>query len=727
MVLMCTSLVRAVDWPCSTSAQFQTALTSCNLGDTITLDATQEFIPTGTNFILPKKTTGSGWIEIRSSQMASLPAAGVRISPSNSPNMPKIRPRYNNEPAIQTAKGANHYRLIGLEFKGHASNGQIDGLLELGQSDATQNDINDIAYNIVVDRCYFHANDPVQNMVRAIRLHSKSTDIINCWITDCHSQVHTESQAIHMHNGPGPYNIINNRLEAAGENIMSGGGGAVSIAGVLPSDILIEKNHFIVPVAWRGVYAMKNLLEFKHGRRITVRGNIFENSWSSGQTGVAIVLKVANYNSNNWAVTEDLLFEKNIVRNCGEGVLLQGRDYSNGQPAGALRRIDIKNNLFYNIDKTVWGGAGYFIYTSNGPDDIDVDHNTAFITDKSMQADGSAYPTTNMRYANNLTPHNTYGVFGSGQGTGNSTLNVYYPGINFMKNVLMGGNVNLYNQYTQGWSPTSLGFPGSWSGVLVNHSTPGTNFAGWKVVNGSSWDNTGTDGKDIGCNIDEVVAATAGCISGVWNSPPVTITLKNGVNGYSGSTSFMTKGSAPTSYFGPSQYQNVVNNWGGTNSSGIRSFYKFDVSSIPAGATITSANLRLPVTWSNNPSNPAMSIHRMAPVSGAFTVNYAAATRNSYNGTASTWTGGNNAAGDVANSNNDFVDTPDSTSNLPAGGATGNLNFNVASSIQAWVNGTPNNGWLILTSTATTTVYLGAPADLTGSVDYPELTVTYQP
>jgi len=45
--------------------------------------------------------------------------------------------------------------------------------------------------------------------------------------------------------------------------------------------------------------------------------------------------------------------------------------------------------------------------------------------------------------------------------------------------------------------------------------------------------------------------------------------------------------------------------------------------------------------------------------------------------------------------------------------------------VQAWVNGTTNNGWLILTSTATTTVYMGAPADINGSVDYPELTVTY--
>jgi hypothetical protein len=113
-------------------------------------------------------------------------------------------------------------------------------------------------------------------------------------------------------------------------------------------------------------------------------------------------------------------------------------------------------------------------------------------------------------------------------------------------------------------------------------------------------------------------------------------------------------------------------------------------------------------------------------VGGAFTVNYASATRNTYNGS-SGWTGGSNAAGDVANTNNDFQDTPDSTANLPAGGGVGDMIFNVAPSVQAWVNGTPNNGWLILTgSTTGATVYMGAPADLNGSVDYPELTITYE-
>src|SRR5215213_4865239 len=69
------------------AAAFIAALNNSQLGDTIILKAGTSY--TG-QFTLPNKTTGTGWITIQSSALASLPAAGVRVSPSNAVNMPKL-------------------------------------------------------------------------------------------------------------------------------------------------------------------------------------------------------------------------------------------------------------------------------------------------------------------------------------------------------------------------------------------------------------------------------------------------------------------------------------------------------------------------------------------------------------------------------------------------------------------------------------------------------------
>src|SRR5688500_610571 len=66
----------------------QQAITDANLGDTIVLEAGATF---NGNFTLPNKTTGSGWITIRTSAPDSdLPPAGTRITPAHSPVMAKL-------------------------------------------------------------------------------------------------------------------------------------------------------------------------------------------------------------------------------------------------------------------------------------------------------------------------------------------------------------------------------------------------------------------------------------------------------------------------------------------------------------------------------------------------------------------------------------------------------------------------------------------------------------
>src|SRR5690242_11599100 len=63
----------------------QTALNNAQLGETIVLEAGATY--TGP-IKLPNKTTGSGWIYVVSSNLASLPTAGHRVAPKDAVNMP---------------------------------------------------------------------------------------------------------------------------------------------------------------------------------------------------------------------------------------------------------------------------------------------------------------------------------------------------------------------------------------------------------------------------------------------------------------------------------------------------------------------------------------------------------------------------------------------------------------------------------------------------------------
>src|SRR5262245_43322115 len=90
---------------------FQGALNTAQPGDMITLAAGVTF--TG-NFTLPAKT-GTGWITVRTSAPDEhLPPPGVRITPAYVARLPKVVSP-NANPALATAAGAHHYRLIGIE------------------------------------------------------------------------------------------------------------------------------------------------------------------------------------------------------------------------------------------------------------------------------------------------------------------------------------------------------------------------------------------------------------------------------------------------------------------------------------------------------------------------------------------------------------------------------------------------------------------------------------
>ena len=225
------------------------------------------------NFILPAKNCGPGhWIIVRTNTADSnLPAPDVRANPSYASIMAKILSP-TVAPAIRTASGADHYWFMGVEIGAVSTQPQNFGIFAVGHDETS---LADLPHHIVVDRCYVHGNSS-GNFKRGFTANGKYLAAVNSYFENFHV-VGEDAQAICAWNSPGPIKIVNNFLEASGENVMFGGARA-AIPDIIPSDIEIRRNYFFKPLSWRKgdpsfagvVWTVKNVIEFKNADRKSV-------------------------------------------------------------------------------------------------------------------------------------------------------------------------------------------------------------------------------------------------------------------------------------------------------------------------------------------------------------------------------------------------------------------------------------------------------------------------
>jgi hypothetical protein len=530
-------------WTVSSGENLEKVLSSVSCGDVIQLQAGATF---SGNVVVPNKNCDdSHWIIIRTGAPdSSLPPEGARLTPcyAGVPSLPG-RPvlhcgstanvlakiEFNGKGGsgpISFSPGANHYRLIGLEVTRAVSPSAVYNLIEfLGPAD-----------HVVFDRVWIHGTAQAET-VRGIFLgSSRNVAVVDSFFTDFHCVAKTgkcgDTQAIigGLSNDPmGPYKIVNNFLEAAGENIMFGGGRAA----MTPQDIEVRRNHMFKPLTWMkgqsgfvsgadgNPFIVKNLFELKNAQRVLIDGNIMENSWGGfSQMGFAILLTPKNPGGLNCQVT-DVTIRYNFISHVGAGLQIANALTDDAVAPRDGQRYSIHDIVIDDIDKTKYNGPGQLaqISVSAGApvlQNVSLNHVTAFPPSMLFMIGDMVATTVQMKnfvFTNSIVNAGTNPVWSTGGGPANcafhdipvTTFSACFSSSTFSSNAIIGGP----SDYSESKWPANNFFPGS-AGAVKFANYNGGNGGDYHLQSASPYKRRGTDGKDLGADVDAIRTATMG-------------------------------------------------------------------------------------------------------------------------------------------------------------------------------------------------------------------------
>lgn len=526
------------------------AVEKASCGDTIELQAGATF----NSLVLPaKKCDDAHWIIIRtSSPDAKLPPEGTRLEPcyagvTSLPGRPPFHcPSSENVLAkiefqgrggigpVIMAPGANHYRLIGLEVTRDSSPAVIYHLI--GPKNAA-------ADHLVFDRMWIHGT-PQSETVRGVMLsHIRYAAVIDSYFSDFHCIARSgscvDSQAIAGGSGDdpmGPYKIVNNFLEAAAESIELGGSAATQT----PMDIEVRHNYFFKPMIWMkgqpgfvggpdgNPFIVKNHFELKNAVRVLFEGNILENSWGGfSQVGFSILLGPKNQaigTSNVCPICQvtDVTIRDSIISHVGGAFQIGNGISSNGGVAKDGGHYSIHDVVVDDIQSDFYTGRGIFAQISTVPGvtqavplhDVSIDHVTAFPPLMLFNIGGPLNdPRMNhLSITNSIFLAGDRGVTSTGGGVDRNcsggprsktmeiALESCFTSYTFQNNVIIGGG--------GGW-PKGNSTPGKLADVGFVNPKDG-NGGDYRLAANSKFRQKGSDGKDVGADLDAIERATAG-------------------------------------------------------------------------------------------------------------------------------------------------------------------------------------------------------------------------
>lgn len=474
----------------------QAALRSARFGDTIILQAGATFAGP---VVLPFKGPGSGteadYITIRTSDLSLISGEGERINPAlHARAMPKIvAPRENA--AVSTEPRAHHYKFVGVEFLPASNASYVYNVIDLGSSDYTS--YSQFPHHLIFDRCYVRSTG-LNRARRGFALNSAESSIVNSHVSGF-AGAGDETQAIAGWNGPGPFHIVNNYLEGAGEVVLIGGADP-SVPNLVPSDIEIRRNYLRKPREWNGRATIKGTFELKNARRVVIEGNLIESEILT----TAIVLTVRNQSGKApWSTIEDVEIKNNVVRHASTGINILGSD--NEHRSQEAKRIRIVNNLLVDIVADSPDSNPYFLQI-NGGQQITVAHNTVQQAGNIITAYGLA--SRNFVFRDNIVQFNRYGIVCLNESSGCGRENIFcacFPGGVFKGNVIADNLSAAANDHTEEKYPAGNYFVSSFQRIGFTDFARGD----WRLGVTSKTRRRASDGGDPGINYDALVAAGA--------------------------------------------------------------------------------------------------------------------------------------------------------------------------------------------------------------------------
>lgn len=343
-----------------------------------------------------------------------------RVSPEWNEALVKVK-SFKSEPR------AEGYNFTGFNFLPSTPDRSI---IVLGSDKETDplNTPNEILFN----QCVIDADIKVGGR-RGIQLMCRRVAILNCHLANFwHSN---DSQSIGCYNGPGPYLIHNNFMEASGENFISGGADTLNEA-MQTTYVEFTNNFCYKPETWKpqANTTVKNLFELKDILSANIQNNLFEGSWKDGQVGYSIVITPRNQNGREpFAIVKDINFSWNVIRNAGAGISILGDD--NLQPSLRTENIVIENNLIYDIDPVKHAGsAGRIFAIARSPLNIHISNNTCLGIPKINSFMDIEQVPEQLKVFNNIFTEGSYGLKTAGglgigpfvQGTKDSEFNGNY-------------------------------------------------------------------------------------------------------------------------------------------------------------------------------------------------------------------------------------------------------------------------------------------------------------
>lgn len=522
----------------------QKAIDSVKCGETLALEAGATF---NGKFHFPQKSCDDGhWVILRSSAPDNvLPHEGTRITPcyagvASLPGRPDFHCAStknvmakilfdapgDNGP-ILLDNGANHYRFIGLEITRGRPEAHLRHLV-------TTDDPASAANHLVFDRIWLHGTltDETKGGLHLSGIVYAA--LVDSYVSEFQCIAGqgscTDAQAINGGTGDlpgGPYKILNNFLEASGENILFGGAGGSTT----PADIEIRHNHLFKPRIWMPgetgfapsytgkPFIVKNHFELKNAERVLLEGNILENNWGGfSQAGFSIVLTPGNQNGHcPTCRVLNVTVRYNKVVHTGGGIAIANLPGKTTPGAAGGGHYSLHDLVFDDVEGRELKSVGTFlIVMSRTPplSDIAVDHVTIFPTAAVLAVVNLSDKIKNFALTNSIFTGGKRQIAGAGGGPENCAK-AGDDAAAVVSNCFDNANVshNLVIEGSGGWPPGNIlvgdaGFKRFAEGKGGDYHLCQSKGDGCRQVSRGA--KAGSDGKDLGADFDQLQKATAG-------------------------------------------------------------------------------------------------------------------------------------------------------------------------------------------------------------------------